>query len=115
MRVLCLPVVAELGHGLVLALGDEDRVEAEARFASRLGGDPAFERAGAASLFIVRAECDELADVARASRAALHPLELPQHPADLVAGGAAGRVDSGAAAEAGHLDPGVLPEHPELG
>jgi uncharacterized membrane-anchored protein len=46
-----LPLVAELGHRPLLALGEEDRVEAEALRAARLVDDPALEDAGAAKLF----------------------------------------------------------------
>ena len=43
MGALGLPCVAELGHRLLLAVRDEDRVEAEAGRAARLPGDVPFE------------------------------------------------------------------------
>jgi hypothetical protein len=39
--VVSFPLVAQLSNGLVLAIGNEDRVEAEAAGASRFFGDPA--------------------------------------------------------------------------
>jgi len=46
--VLQLPAVAQVGHGALFALRDEDRVEAEPARSARLFGDPAFEDARAA-------------------------------------------------------------------
>jgi hypothetical protein len=48
--VLRLPVVAEFAHRLLLAIRDEDRVEAEAARAGGLRGDSALENAGASQL-----------------------------------------------------------------
>jgi hypothetical protein len=48
VRVARLPVVAKLGHRLLLAGGDEDRVEPEAAGAARPLGDAPLEHAGAA-------------------------------------------------------------------
>ena len=70
MRVLRLPVVAELGDRALLAVGDEHRVVAEAFAAARRVGDPALERRPVprTSLAVGR-ERDELATrSARAGR-----------------------------------------------
>src|SRR5438128_530017 len=64
MRVLLLPLVAELRDRELLAVGHEDRVVAEALAAARLAGDPALEDPGAADLLPVRRDRDELRDVA---------------------------------------------------
>ena len=75
VRVRPLPLVAELGDRSLLAVGDEDRVVAEALAAARLVGDAAFERPCAAVLRAVGRERDELADVTRARRSST-PSEL---------------------------------------
>src|SRR5580765_6232967 len=115
MGVAGLPVVAQLRHRPLLAFGDEDRVVAEALAATRLRRDPATEDAGPAELPAVRAEQDELADVARAAVRLV--AELAQQPLDRRR--ALGRVARGAnpgrAPERGHLEPGVLAEHPPAG
>src|SRR5436190_8400877 len=64
VRVLGLPLVAELRDGSLLPRWDEDRVVAEAFVTSWLFGDPAFEDAGAAQLLAGRRHRDQLADVA---------------------------------------------------
>ena len=56
VRVRPLPLVAELRDGPLLAVGDEDRVVAEAFAAARLVDDAALERAGAAVLRAVGIE-----------------------------------------------------------
>src|SRR5262245_35468810 len=112
VRVGELPRVPELGHRARLAGGDEDRVVAEPLAPARRVRDPALERPPAAELGAVRAERDELADVARAPRVALHPRERLEQPPDLVAGREPRGADSRPAVEAVDLDPGVLAEHP---
>src|SRR5512133_1066044 len=114
MRMLRFPVVAELRNRSILALGNEDGVEAEALVTRRFGGDVSCERARAAELLAVRAERDELAHVAGPSLVSLDTLQLAEHPAHLVPGGAARRVHAWPAAEAGDLDAGVLSQHPDL-
>src|SRR5207249_3438878 len=64
VRVLGLPLVAELRDGSLLPRWDEDRVVAEAFVTSWLFGDPAFEDACAAQLLAGRRHRDQLADVA---------------------------------------------------
>src|ERR671922_1548057 len=112
VRVLRLPVVAELGDGSVVAVRDEDRVEPEAAGASRLVPDPAFEDARAPLLVSLRRQRDQLADVARPPAATLHALELGQQPVDVELSGEARRPDPRRAAEALDLEAGVLAEHP---
>ena len=110
MGVLAFPVVAQLGNGSFFAVRDEDRVEAEAFGAARLGGDAACERAGAATLLAAGRHDHELAHVTRF--AVLGSVQPRQQPADgIVAAGASG-LDSRFAAERRHLDPGVLPQRP---
>ena len=46
MGVHCLPLVAQLGDGLVLAVRNEDRVEAEAASPARFVDDSTFQNAG---------------------------------------------------------------------
>src|SRR5581483_7820026 len=65
--MLVLPAVAELADRQLLAVGDEDRVVAEAAAAARRVGDRPLDDAGAAELVAVRRDRDELADVARAA------------------------------------------------
>src|SRR5947209_1570860 len=108
-----LPVVAELGDGLLLAARDEHRIEPESFGPSRLVGDATVDGSGAAKLAAVGRKRDELADVTRA--APLVVTERVQHPADLVACGAASRAHAGAAVEPVDLDPRVLSEHPRVG
>jgi hypothetical protein len=100
-----LPLVAELRDRLLLTVGDEDRVEAEALGAARLLGDPAFEDAGPAPLFAVRREGDELAHVARSTPPALNALELGEQPFDGLTAGEACRLDPRTAAEPLDLEP----------
>src|SRR5436190_14106732 len=111
--MLRLPVVAELGDCARLAVGDEDRVEAEACGAACMRCDPALQRSRPTALFAGWAEGDELAHVSRPPRIAVRALEPPQHPADLVPGGAPGGMDARASAQAGDFDAGVFAEHPE--
>ena len=80
MRVLGLPLVAELCDGALFAVRDEDRVEAEAFLATRLFGDPALEDARAAELRALGRQRDELADVARASASGSAPSRRLEHP-----------------------------------
>src|SRR5918995_393568 len=65
VRVPALPVVSELRDGVRLALGDEDRVVAEALAATRLARDRPLDGAGPATLLALGGQRDELADVAR--------------------------------------------------
>src|SRR5438105_2703316 len=112
--MLCLPVVAELRDCLVLPLGDEDRVEAEAGRAAGRCGDTALQGSGPPQRRSVGAERYELADVAGAPGVALHPVELAQHPNDLDAPRAARGMYAGPAAQAGDLDARVLAQRPVL-
>src|ERR671937_2634370 len=113
--MVCLPLVAELGDGAVLAIRDEDWIEAEAGRAGRCGRNAARERSGSAQRPPVRPERHELAHVARSPGLALHPVELAQHPADLVAGRAARGMDAGPSAETHDLDARILAQLPHVG
>jgi hypothetical protein len=108
----CLPRVAELGHGALLAVRDEDRVETEASGAVRLLGDAALERAGAAVLAAVGSDRGELADVAGA--AIPFAGERFEDPLDVPTLGPTGGFDAGPAAERLDLESGVLAEHPRI-
>ncbi len=112
MGVCALPGVAELGDRARLAERHEDRVVAEALVAAALRRDRPLQGPGAAPLLLAGAERDELADVAGAAIVAAG--ELLEQPRDAV-GGPAGGCDPRAATEGGHLDSGVLAEHPLLG
>jgi hypothetical protein len=107
-----LPFIAELGHRPVLAVRDEDRIEAEAARAARLVDDHALEGAGAAQLPAVRRDRDELADVAGSPRTSLEALELGQQPFDGPAACEPRRLDPGPAVERGDLEARVLAEDP---
>jgi hypothetical protein len=76
--VFGLPLISELGNRPVLAVRDEDRIEAEAGRAAGLMGDSAPEDAGAAQLPAVGRDRDELADVAGAPGVSLEALDLGQ-------------------------------------
>src|SRR5437879_13593794 len=67
VRVLGLPLVAELGNRAMLVRRDEDRVVAEPLAAGRRLGDPAFEDSGAPELAPVGRDEHELGAVARAA------------------------------------------------
>jgi hypothetical protein len=112
VRVARLPVVPELGDGALLAVRHEDRVVAESLLAARRLGDPAFEDARPAQLLAVRAEQDELADVARPT--VLGAAQLAEQPFDRLGAlrRVAGRADPRRAAERLDLEPGVLAEDP---
>src|SRR4029079_14851872 len=96
----------------LLALGDEDRVVAEALRSRRLPRDSPLKRADPAQLLPARGEEDKLRDVARA--ALLDALELAQQlrHRGRAFRRVARREDSGPAAERGDLEPRVLREHP---
>src|SRR5436305_3608743 len=115
MRVLRLPRVTELGDGALLALGDEDRVVAEASAATRLGRDPSLENARTAQLFTVWSDRDELGHVART--AIVDPFELPQELRDCrrTLGCVARGLDAGPATERRDLEAGVLADRPAVG
>jgi hypothetical protein len=105
-----LPLVAQLRHRPLLALGDEDRVEAEALGAARLDDDPPLEDAGAAALLALRRERHELADVP--GPPVLDAPKLGKEPVDVEAAGEAGGPDPRRAVEAGDLEARVLAEDP---
>src|SRR4051794_18177058 len=115
MRVLRLPLVAELADRPPLALRDEDRVEAEATAARRRLGDPPGECPGASDLLPVRRQGHELRHVARAAPVALDAAQLPQRPPHLVTRGAARGVDARPASEPLDLQTGILAENPGVG
>src|SRR5262249_5329788 len=115
VRVARLPAVPELGDRALLAVGDEDRVVAEALGAAWLGDDAPLQRARAAQLAAVCVQGHELADVAGATGVALHARERLEQPLDRVAGGEAGGVHARAAPETRDLDARVLPDRPAVG
>jgi hypothetical protein len=108
--VPALPIVAELSDRALLAVGNEDRVEAEAAGAARLRADPALEHARSADLAAVGRDRDELADVARSTIG--NPGERLEDPLDVAPLRPAGGLDAGAAAERDDLEPGVLAQDP---
>src|SRR5207244_12993152 len=103
---------AELGDRLLLALGDEDRVVAETLRTARLVRDSALEHARATDLASARRQRDELRHVARPAPLALDALERGEQPPDRVVAAEPRRAQAGAAAEARHLDAGVLADRP---
>src|SRR5262245_2490274 len=114
MRVLPLPVVPELRDGSILALGDEDGVEAKAFASPQLVGDSPFEDARAPVLGPLRRDRHQLAHVAGPAAVALDALELLERALRLATRCPTGRPHAGAAAEALDLDARVLAEHPAV-
>src|SRR5262249_40817771 len=114
MRVLGLPLVAKLRDRPLLPGRHEDRVVAEALAASGLLGDPALQDARATRLLAPRRQRDELADVSRQAPVAVDAVELREQSPDRIAAAEPRRADARPAAEAVHLDAGVLPEHPAV-
>ena len=112
MRVGCLPRVAELGDGLLLAVGYEDRVVAEPTVATWAWCDRSLERALDDELLSLGPDRDDHADVPGTPiRRAGELLEqagdtVPRPP---------GRCEPGPASEAGRLDARVLADHPRAG
>src|SRR5437763_1768913 len=84
VRVLGLPLIAELRDGSLLAGGDEDRVVAEALAPPRVFGDPSFQDAGSAGFLAGRRERDQLADVAGSTVFAFDTAELRQEALDRI-------------------------------
>ena len=97
-----------------LAVRNEDRVEAEAFAAARVIRDAAAERPRPEKLLAARRQRDQLADVARVPTLAFDSSQLPQEPADLVAGRTTRRVQSGTAVECRDLESRILAKHPPL-
>ena len=115
MRVAGLPVVAELGHRLLLALRDEHRVVAEPLRPARLLGDAALEDPRAAVLLALGPDQHELADVPGPACIALDPAQLvEQLRVRVLARRVAGRANPGRAPQRLDLEPRVLAEHPRL-
>jgi hypothetical protein len=107
------PLVAQLGNGRAVAVGDEDRVVPEPPGAARLVGDRAVERAGTAKFVAARRNAHELADVTCTTALARDLAESRKQPADEVAVGCEPRrIDTGPAAESGDFEARVLTEHP---
>src|SRR5204862_6299469 len=110
-----LPLVAELGDRASLAVGDEDRVVAEARGTPSLLADAALEHPRASELLEARREADELAHVPCSPRLSFGSGELGQEFGDVllvarVAARIARRTDSRAPGETLDLEPRVLAE-----
>src|SRR5919201_484459 len=114
MRVLGLPLVAQLGDRLLLAGREEDRVVAEALAPTWLHAYSSLEDAGSAHLVSGGGECDQLADVARPSPVAFYLSQLREQPFDRVAAAEASRKDSGTAAQSLDLEPRVLAHDPDV-
>src|SRR5687767_708025 len=113
----CLPVVSQLGHRSLLALGDEYGVVAEAARPPRLRADPAGQRPAPPILVEPRRDTDELADVPRAPAVGGGALELDEELRRVfLVARALARVprgaDPGAPAEPLDLEPRVLADHP---
>src|SRR6478735_1600023 len=114
VRVVPLPLVAELRDRSVLAVRNEDRVEAEAfRSADRVC-DPASERARSPMLGAVGCDGYELAYVARAAAVALDAFELLEGALRLPPCRPPGGHDSRSAFEPVDLDARVFAEHPAV-
>jgi len=94
VRVLGLPQIPQLGDGLLLASGDEDRVEAESLRAPWRSGDAALQDPDAAELLSGRRQRDQLADVAGPPPLALDALELGEQALDVFAGSESRRLDA---------------------
>src|SRR2546421_2217203 len=114
MGVARLPCIAKLRNRLLLAVGNEDRVEAEALASAGRVRDPAGERPRSANLVTARRESDELADVARPASVAADSFELAHQPADLVARSAPRGMHSGRTVQPGDLEAGVFTDHPAI-
>src|SRR4030081_1155062 len=108
MRVARLPGVTELGDRPLLAVGDEDRVVAEALAAARLCRNPAADDARPAELLAVGCHRDELRHVPRP--ALLHSLELAERLRDRrrAFGRIARRLDTGPSSQRRDFDPRVF-------
>jgi hypothetical protein len=110
-----LPLVSELRDRSLLAFGHEDRVVAESLRTACLLGDSPFEDACATQLATVRADQDELTDVARPT--VFDALELAQQLS--VRLGAlrpvSRRPDPGPPAQSLDLEPRVFAERPSVG
>jgi hypothetical protein len=105
VRVLGLPPVSQLGDGLRLAVGHENRIEPESLRTPRLGGDEPLQDPGAANLFSLRRDGDELTHIAGPPTPALDSLELGKQALDVLAGRESRRLDSRPAAESFDLEP----------
>src|SRR5205823_12246917 len=113
-RMNALPFVTELRDCPVVAVGNEDRVVAEARGAAAFGRELAFEHA--AHVYVVAAgrKRHDLGDHARA------PVLLAGEPLEQRVGlialrRPAGGVQAGRPVEGVALDAGILAEHPDVG
>jgi hypothetical protein len=103
--VLGLPLVSQLGDGLLLAVRDEDRIEPESLRAPRLGADAPLQDPGPADLVSLRRDGDELTHVASALTLALDALELGEQALDVLAGREPRRLDARPAGESFDLEP----------
>src|SRR4051794_12608301 len=112
MRVLVLPRVAELCDCPLFAVGNEDRVVAEALAAARLRRDAPFEDPGASGLAAVRRDRDELGDVTRAPVIGSPELAEQLRDRGRALRCVARRVQPRAAVERGDFDAGVLADRP---
>lgn len=112
MGVGGLPLIAQLGDRLVLAVRDEDWIEPEAARSAGLVDNPPLEDAGPAQLSAVRRDSDQLADVTGTPRVALQALELGEQPLDGLTACEPRRFDPWPAVEPGDLEPRVLAEDP---
>src|SRR5256714_2154864 len=114
MGMNAFPVVTELRDLPVVAVGNEDRVIAEARVAAAFGRQLAREYAAHVDLVAARRERDDLGDHPRA------PVLLAGEPLEQRVGlialrRPAGGVQAGAPVQGVALDAGVLAEHPDVG
>ena len=110
MGVGRLPLVAQLGDSLLLALRHEDRVEAEPLRPARIVDDSSFENACPSLFAPLGRNRDQLAHVAGAP--VLHPLELGEQALDVLTAGEARRLDAGPAPQPVDLESGVLAKNP---
>src|SRR6476469_5541916 len=112
MRVHRLPVVAQLADGRLLAVGDEDRVVAEAAGATRLGRDAPFDDATPSEDLAAGRDRHELRDVARAPVIDAGELVEELFDRGRALGGVARGADARPPVEGGDLDARVLADRP---
>jgi hypothetical protein len=112
MGVGRLPLVAELGHCLLLAVGNEDRIEAEAARPARLVDDSTFEDARPSQLAPLRRDGDQLADVAGTPALSPDAFQLGEQALHVFSAGEPRGLDPWPASEPVDLEAGVLAENP---
>jgi hypothetical protein len=108
-----LPLVAQLGDGLVLPVRNEDRIEAEAARPAPLVDDSSVQDARPSKLASLRRYGDQLADVARTP--VPDAVELREQALYVFPPGKPCRLDARPAPEPVDLEAGVLAKDPSRG